>query len=350
MSLRPLSALCSLLISATLFAEEPAPEPAPEATPAPAPDPAPQAQGATLVLSPRAEREARSAVDVFTRGLARAAERFGGAAPLLDADLAAATPGDLVSRCPARISTSCMAEAARRTGAQRTLSGSAKETGDGYALQLKVIDADTAETFAVRNVRLFPARGDEVDMAVAGECLGLDALWSSVGREGALEDSICGDRVFVTSLPDREAYAEEIGGDADDLWVTVLPDTKTRQAYREENGVLAGAFASATAVAVVGAATAMLLGVQTWLTLDEAATLADDNPQAFRVSDGAVTVMDELDPSVDRYRDLESRGRLETLAGRGAGLVAIGATVGAVAFYQLADIPDRYQAYDKHAE
>jgi len=339
---RLIGALCIMLIPSALLAED-ASEPATVLA-------APADQGATLVLSLRADREIRGTIEGFARGMARAAEHFGGVAPLLDADLAAATPGDLVSRCPARISTACLAEAARRTGSQRTLTGIAKKTGDGFALQLKVIDADSAETFAVRNIRLFPAQGDDVDMEIAGECLGLDALWSAIGREGALVEPVCQDRVFATSWLDRGNYGEAIGGDPEDLWLTVLPNTKARRAYREENGVLAGAFASATAVAVVGSATAILLGVQTLLTNDEAFSLADANPQAFDVSSGAAIVMDELDPSVSRYRDLESRGRLEALAGLGAGLTAVAAAIGAVAFYQIADIPDRYEAYTNDIE
>ncbi|MFH1807234.1 MAG: hypothetical protein ABIJ09_00715 [Pseudomonadota bacterium] len=325
------TSLCMLLVPGLAVAEEEAPS-------------------QTLILTPRAGKDARPALEAFTRGLGRAVERESGSAALLDADLAAVTPGDLVARCPARISASCLASAAQKTGAGQTLTGVLERTGDGYLVQLKVVDAESAELFGVRDVRLFPARGDELDMELAGECLGRDALWSASGREGALAEAPCSGRVFVTSHSDRERLAASVGGTAEDLWLTVVPDVDARRAYLEKNGVLAGAFASASAVAIVGAATGILLAVQTGLTNGEAQDLAQANPQAFVVSGSSVTVHNEFDPAVSRYRDLESRGRLESFASLGAGFAAVVAAVTAGALYNLADIPGRYEDYTNVVE
>ncbi len=309
-------------------------------------EPNPQADTSpgTLVLTPRTNKGARAGVEVFTRGLAQAVEAQGAAA-MLDADLAAVTPGDIVARCPARISARCLAQAASKTGAGRTLTGVLEQQGPGYRARLRVVDAASAEIFAVRDLVLVPARGDTLDLEIAGRCLGRDALASAAGRDSLLTEAPCGDRVFVTSQGDREHYAGQLEATPEALWITVLPGAEERAEYIEKNGVLAGAFASATAIAVVGVATAVLLAVQTSLTQGEARDLALDNPQAFHVAEATVTVDDEFDASVARYRELESRGRLESFASLAAGFgAAISALTGA-ALYGMADVPGRYDAY-----
>ncbi|MBN2359865.1 MAG: hypothetical protein JXR83_10455 [Deltaproteobacteria bacterium] len=306
---------------------------------------APGERGATLVLSPHCERAIRPAVESFTRGLARAAERDGGTAALLDADLIAVTPGDLVARCPARISTRCLGEAAGRVGAARTLSGAVQKVGEGFLVQLKVVDGESGEVVALRSVRLFPAWRDSVDMEAAGECIGLDALWSAAGVSGALEQPLCRDRVFATSWRDRQRYAPAIAAEPVDWWLTVLPDAAGRRAYTAKNSLLAGGLATAIAVGVVGAAAGVLLAVQSLRSNGDVAELARTNPQAFASVDGKVTVVDELDPAVARYRELDGRRRLEVLAAGGSGLLALVAGVVAFGLYQHADVPGRYDDY-----
>jgi len=306
---------------------------------------APQEQGATLVLTPHSERSIRPAVDAFARGLARAAERFGGTGALLDADLIAATPGDLVARCPARISMRCLGEAALRVGAVRTLSGTVQQAGAGYLVQLKVVEGDSNEVFALRSVRLFPAWKDTVDMEVAGECVGLDALWSAVGRSGALEQPTCRDRVFATSWRDRQHYAPAIHAEPEDWWLTVLPDVAARRAYVEKNSIMAGGLASTLAFSVVGAASGVLLAIQSLRSATDALAVAHQNPQAFTTVDDKITVVNEFDPAVTKYRELDGRRRLELLAAGGSVIIALVAGVGAFGFAQLADIPGRYDDY-----
>jgi hypothetical protein len=305
----------------------------------------PAAQGATLVLTPHSERAIRPAVDAFSRGLARAAEHFGGTAALTDADLIAATPGDLVARCPARISMRCLGEAALRVGAVRTISGAIQPAGAGYLVQLKVVEGVSGEVFALRSVRLFPAWKDTVDMEVAGECIGLDALWSAAGVTGAFDQPACRDRVFATSWRDRQRYAPAIHAEPEDWWLTVLPDVAARRAYVEKNSVLAGGLASTLAFSVVGVAAGVLLAVQSQLSAADALAVAHQNPQAFTTVDNKVDVVNEFDPAVAKYRELDDRRRLELLAAGASAMLALIAGVGAFGFAQLADIPGRYDDY-----
>lgn len=305
----------------------------------------PAEQGATLVLTPHSERAIRPAVDAFSRGLARAAENFGGTAALTDADLVAATPGDLVARCPARISMRCLGEAALRVGALRTLSGSIQQAGPGYLVKLKVVEGTSGEVFALRSVRLFPAWKDSVDMEVAGQCIGLDALWSAAGMAGALDAPACRDRVFATSWRDRQRYAPAIHAEPEDWWLTVLPDVAARRSYVEKNSILAGGLASTLAFSVVGVAAGVLLGIQSMRSAADALAVAHQNPQAFTTVDNKVNVVNEFDPAVAKYRELDDRRRLELMAAGSSAILALVAGVGAFGFAQLADLPGRYDDY-----
>lgn len=306
-----------------------------------------EAGARTLVLSPRADKVAREAAAQLTVGLARAAERMDDHIPALDAELAAATPGDIVARCPARISTRCLARAAELTGVGRTLTGIVEVDGEGFRVRLRLVDAASAETFSTRDVRLSAAGGDEIDMDIAGLCLGGELLQTATGRNVGSFAPDCEQRVLPTSLTDRKRRDGDPESWERSLWLSVIPGPEQRVTYEARNSMLAGAFASTVAVGVIGIATAALLGIQSSISGAEALDLARQHPEALRVDGQTVAIQNETAAATQHYREIRQRGQWEALGGLAAGMLAIGAGVGGVALYQMTDLPGRYDAYEK---
>lgn len=306
--------------------------------------PQPQPESAqVLVLSPRSSRAARAQVKLLTQGLQRAVldTQLG---LKTETDLAGATPGDIVARCPARISGSCLANAARKTGAQLSLTGSVEKNGAVVSVLLKVIDVDKTNIVALRDVNLVPARGDTLDMDLAGLCLGRSLLDEALRRPERSGVAPCASRVFASSSRDVGFYQQQ-GAPSAQQWLTVLPPVAVRQAYEKRNAVIAGSFASAGAVAIVGLTTAGFLAAQAWLTHTELRNLAEENPASFVVQGDKVWVVDAASEAAGQYRSMQARERMETLTSTGAGLGALLAAVVGLALYEQAEIPGRYEAY-----
>ena len=297
-----------------------------------------------LILTPRSTRSAKKQAQDLSLGLQQAAKNLG-LNIQTEAELAALTPGDIVARCPARISSSCLSQAAKKTGSRFVLTGQIEAHGEVLSVLFKALSADRDEIIALRDINFAPSRGDRLDMQLAGRCLGRSVLAEIGLAQADAGLSPCTSRVFASSATDRKYYQQSGQVPPAQNWITVLPAVEARQAYQKRNDMLAGSFASAAALAVVGVTAASFLLIQSRLTQGEILDFAAASPDNFTVRDGQVWVMDSASQEAARYRSLQSRERMETLTSMSAGLGALLAGVVALALYDQAEIPGRYEDY-----
>lgn len=299
-----------------------------------------------LVLPPRSGQSSKVQAQKLSAGLQDAVKEMGFHLQTED-ELAAATPGDIVARCPARISSNCLMQAAQKTASNFVLTGQIETHAEVVSVIIKIISAKSAKIESIRDINLVPPRHDELDIQLAGQCLGR-AMLGEIFRQPLRRDlAPCAGRVFASSEADQAFYQQNTQAPPAQKWVTVLPKISVRQAYEKRNDFLAGTFASAGALAVVGLTTSVFLLVQSRLTHGEIVDFANQNPNSLNVQDGQIWVLDSSSEAAGRYRSLQARERMEALTSMSAGLGAVVAALVAIAMYDQAEIPGRYEAYQQ---
>ena len=299
-----------------------------------------------LVLAPRSGQSARPEAQNFALGLHMAVQDLGQHLKT-EVDLAAATPGDIVARCPARISSNCLSQAAQKTQSDFVITGQIEAHAQVMSVVIKVLRSDSNEIKALRDINFVPSRHDSLDMQIAGRCLGQAMIHEITHSQSDNAPSPCAGRVFATSAADRRYYEQNSLAPPAQQWMTILPDIATRQAYEKRNNVLAGSFASAGALAIVGLTSSVFLFVQSRLSQGEILDFAKKNPASLQVRNGQIWLVDSSSEAATRYRSLQARQRMEALTSMSAGLASVIAAVVAVALYDQAEIPGRYEDYSE---